>query len=442
MLAIAVNALYTAMRKRGTTRQLAIAIVVAVMSALLLLPALLWYNLRFSLQQAALSSREIGLVLAYVALCGWLLPWSTTAAYCLFTLPRDSHTAGRLPRQRKRTTRTRTMAVSASPPRRQPGVSAPFVYSADRPWGWLVYHDGKFAGQELALTRVIVSIGREEDNEVWLDDDTISRYHAELAWEKSQIYLTDADSLNGVALNGQRICSSVPVKHGDELEIGSLRFWLKRAQQAGADELDDPLLPQVRKAAAQKNTFGASSSPLAEACTPATPTMAPNQEQKRTQIPLQAQLQVPTASTEMELAEGHAFQPPERSTGLCLIRDGAAGHSFVLDRPLLTVGRGPGSDVVLPATAIAPVHLQFSCRPTGDYVEDLAGYGGSQINGRPLQAQHLLCAGDVVTFGNVQLEYTLVPEAQTAALPLASQEPDVAHQFVFPLRLPGRKQTI
>src|SRR5438067_12890573 len=59
MLAIAVNALYTTFRKRGTTRQLASVIVACVLSALLLLPAILWYNTRFSSVQAAISLIEL-----------------------------------------------------------------------------------------------------------------------------------------------------------------------------------------------------------------------------------------------------------------------------------------------------------------------------------------------------------------------------------------------
>lgn len=448
MLAIAVNALYTTLRKRGTTRQLAMAIVVSVVSALLLLPALLWYNLRFGTQQAALSPLEIGLVLVYVAFCGWLVPFGTSAVYCLFTLPRDSHTAGRLPRQRRRTTRTRAVAVSLNPPRRQPGVHAPFVYSSDRPWGWLVYRNGKFAGQELALKRSIVSIGREEDNEVWLDDDTISRYHAELAWEKGQIYLTDADSLNGVSLNGRRIRSSVLVKHGDELEIGSLRFWLKCAQQASADELDDPLLPQLRRVAAHKSAPGASSPGLPPgARPPAKPTVALNQERELTrsnvqpeQTPVAREMSPDIAGMEtIELTK----RPPvrsERPTGLCLIRGGGVdGRSFALDRPLLTVGRGPGSDIVLDDASISPVHLQFARRPDGDYVRDLTSHASSQINGLPLKAPRLLFAGDVIALGNVHLEYTLLPEAQTVSIPLVAPQPEEAPLHLpFQLRLPSK----
>lgn len=437
MLAIAVNALYTTLRKRGTTRQLAKAIVVSVLSALLLLPALLWYNLRFSAEQAALSSLEIGLVLFYITLCGWLLPCGVTTAYCLFTQPRDSNTDGRLPRQRKRTTRTRTVAVSASPPRRQPGKPAPFVYSSARPWGWLVYRNGKFTGQELALHRSIVSIGREEDNEVWLDDDTISRYHAELAWEKGQVYLTDADSLNGVSLNGRRIRSSMLVKSGDELEIGGLRFWLKYAEQASADDLDDPLLPQLRKAAVRDT-------PADKA--PARPTVALDQKRELTSSPSQVAEEQQEASLDiagMETIElnRRTPEPREKPAGLCLVRSGEmAGRSFLLDRPLLTVGSGLESDVVLANSSLARVHLQFASRTDGDYVRDLTGRGGSQLNGLPLKAPRLLFAGDVVTLGDIQIEYTLLPEAQTVVTAQVAPPSEAPLNLPFSLRLPSKQQ--
>lgn len=133
-------------------------------------------------------------------------------------------------------------------PRRQPGVPAPFVYNEATPWGWLEYRNGNFLGQELALKRALVSIGRETDNEVELDDDTISRYHAELAWLHGQVYVTDNGSLNGVQLNGRRIQGSLPVKHGDVLGIGTHLFLMKYARQPSTlDEMDDPLLKYIRK---------------------------------------------------------------------------------------------------------------------------------------------------------------------------------------------------
>lgn len=244
MFAIAVNALYTSLRRRGSTRQLAGAIVTCVISALLLLPALVWFNTRFTVVQAALSTAEVEVALAYVALCGWLLPLGVTAIYCLFTQPRISTTAGRIPRQ-NRTTRANTTS-GFHPPRRQSGVVPPYVFRENTPWGWLEFRGGRFQGQRLALERIIITIGRGEDNDIWLDDDLASRYHAELAWDNGDVYITDCGSLNGVLLNGRRIRGSSHIEAGELLEIGSQRFLFEKAAKPGTPvEQDDPLVRHV-----------------------------------------------------------------------------------------------------------------------------------------------------------------------------------------------------
>ncbi len=240
MLAVAINAVYTSLRRRGTTRQLAGTIVICVISALLLLPAIIWYNVRFGAQQVALSHLEVGLVLVYVALLGWFSPLTVTVAYCLFTQPRTTTTSVHIPRQR-RPTRANPATV-ITPPRHQPGVIAPYVFNEDTPWGWLTYRSGRLQGQRLALKRAIVTIGRGEDNDVWLDDELASRRHAELAWDQGQAYITDCDSLNGVLLNGKRIRGTAIVEQGAMLEIGSHRFFFEKTDPSSiVGTEDDPL---------------------------------------------------------------------------------------------------------------------------------------------------------------------------------------------------------
>jgi len=433
MLTIAIDALYTTLRKRGTTRQLAGAIISSALAALLLLPALFWY-MRFRVAQSSPSSLEIGLLLAYVALCGWVVPFSATTVYCLFARPRDSATAGRLPGQRKRTTKVRAEAINPAPPRRQPGVIAPYVYSADAPWGMLEYRNGKFLGQELALKRSIVSLGREEDNEVWLDDDTISRYHAELAWDKGQVYITDNDSLNGVLLNGQRIRTSMLVKPGDELEVGGHRFVLKYTPQlTKLDELDDPLLPQLRRVSQARN---ASDPSAHERKSQAGPTVALEPQEE---LP-------PFRDDDEDIAWQHTAEIEQRlpislaarSDGFCLVLNGdLVGRSFLLNLPVLTVGRSPECNIVLDDLSIAQRHAQFARRADGDYVQDLASLIGSQVNGEPLNAPRRLHPGDILRLGYIELEYNLVEEAPTKPMPL----PLIAESPVsFPqtLRLPSK----
>ncbi len=467
MCAIAVNALYTNWRRRGTTRQLAYVIVSCVLSALLLLPAIIWYNARLSGSPASISLIEAVIALIYVALWGLMVPVASTASYCLYTRPRESHTSARMPRHRsKRTTQGNAAAFETvtRPPRRQPGVPAPFVYGDDTPWGWLEHRAGRFQGLRLALKRAVISIGREEDNEIWLDDETSSRYHAEIAWQDGQTFVTDCNSLNGIILNGRRMRGTLPITGGDLLEIGAHRFSFEIAPRPTSlrDE-DDPLrfarrpsvsqdfiaddvdLEQVEEQTFQRKPAGS----------PVLPTRPLNQSLFSDAVNsdgddlFEASTQrIPGAND--RTSDGmpawmHALrsdpvtpQPlPSPRGGMCLIHTGdMAGKSFLLDRPALLVGRSPDCDVLLDDPSISVEYIRFTRQPDGDHISGT----GVQLNGEPLRAPRLLQQGDMITLGATRLEYSLMPDAGATPLPLLPVPP-ITHPVSGPipfLRLPSK----
>jgi pSer/pThr/pTyr-binding forkhead associated (FHA) protein len=464
MFAITVNVLYTTLRKRGTTRQLAVAIISCVVSESLLLPAIIWFNSRFSSAQVTISVVEVTLALVFVALCGWVFPLSVTTAYCLFTQPRDSNTSVRIRRQqshRKRTTRGNAIAGAVPLPKRQPGVLAPFVFGQDIPWGWLEHRSGRFQGQKLALTRTVMSIGREEDNDIWLDDETSSRYHAELAWDGEQVYITDCNSLNGVLLNGRRIRGTLVVKSGDLLEIGSHRFLYENAEPPiPLAEQDDPLLHHLRRSSTSPVAGNPGESQFGKrlASANALPTKPLDGEtpfelsslkldhvvhQLPQSTPGEINSETGDSGTSLEAVGFDPITPPpqvERPAGLCLICNGEmAGRSFLLDRSELTVGRSAKNDVIIHDDSISDHHAVFLHQEDGDYVRDLGSYSGTRVNDEPLKETRLLQKEDIISLGIVRLEYTVVPEAQTTSLPLL---PIAAHSYPLrgptPLRLPSK----
>jgi pSer/pThr/pTyr-binding forkhead associated (FHA) protein len=463
MLAIAVNALYTTLHKRGTTRQLAGAIVACVISALLLLPAIVWYNTRFSSMQVTISFVEVTLALAFVALCGWLLPLSVTTVYCLFTQPRDSNTSVRIPRQlnhRKRTTRGNAVAGAASLPKRQPGVLAPFVFGEGIPWGWLEHRSGRFQGQKLELNRSVISIGREEDNDIWLDDETSSRYHSELAWDEGQVYITDCDSLNGVQLNGRRIRGTLVIKNGDLVEIGSHRFIFEIAERPiPLAEQDDPLLNHLRRLSISPETgfpdYGRrSASANALPTNPfeeETPFEFDSLKLDRTvlQLPRSTPGEMNPEPDDHDISHDaigfNPITPPtlfERPGSLCTICNGGmAGRSFLLDRSELMIGRSAECDVIIQDDSVSAQHAQILCQTNGDYVQDLTSQNGTTVNGEHLNGLLLLQKGDIISIGNVRLEYTYIPEAQTSSLPpLTLSVSAYPLSGPGPLRLPSKPQ--
>lgn len=70
-----------------------------------------------------------------------------------------------------------------------------------------------------------VTIGREDDNSIRLNDERISRFHAKIQEDAGRLILTDLDSTNGTRVNGHPVQIKV-LQPGDVLHLGRcvLRF--------------------------------------------------------------------------------------------------------------------------------------------------------------------------------------------------------------------------
>ena len=442
MLAVAANALFTTLRRRGTTRQLASVIVVCVICALLLLPAVVWYTIRFNTEQAALPIAEVQVALAYVALCGWFLPLSVTTSYCLFTPSRLLTTSVEIPLQKRRTRLNPTTALQ--PPRHQPGVPAPFVFNEETPWGWLEYRGGRFQGQRLALKRAIVTIGRDEDNEIWIDDDMASRHHAELAWNEGNVCLTDCDSLNGVLLNGKRITGSVEVKPENLLEIGSDRFlFLPAEKPEPALETFDPLNNHTWRSSLESLTAGSDILPATRPLQDKTaiekiPTTSLNNWVEGVSDAMMNEWQ--------DTASLYRVTPlpqlPEQYGALLIQSGDMLGKTVLLDRPILILGRGIECNIVMNDVSISRQHAQFSRQASGDYVQDLTSRNGTLVNDEPLPGPRLLRTGDRICLGTIILEYTAAQHTRVTPLPNIVTPQSFARSMSgpVPLKLPSKQK--
>lgn len=79
---------------------------------------------------------------------------------------------------------------------------------------------------EFQLRSLLTRIGRNQDNDVVLNYDRVSRYHAEIICEDQTLKIVDKGSRNGVWVNGQRVQDSTELKSGDKLRIGKQEFKL------------------------------------------------------------------------------------------------------------------------------------------------------------------------------------------------------------------------
>ncbi len=66
-------------------------------------------------------------------------------------------------------------------------------------------------------------IGRATDNEICLEDSSVSRHHAVIVSTTSGTFIEDLKSVNGIGVNGKRV-RNARLADGDILTIGTLRM--------------------------------------------------------------------------------------------------------------------------------------------------------------------------------------------------------------------------
>jgi len=87
----------------------------------------------------------------------------------------------------------------------------------------LVVQRGPSAGSRFLLDTDLVTAGRHPDSEIFLDDVTVSRRHAEFRRSEGGYAVSDVGSLNGTYVNRDRI-DEVRLQDGDEVQIGKYRL--------------------------------------------------------------------------------------------------------------------------------------------------------------------------------------------------------------------------
>lgn len=87
----------------------------------------------------------------------------------------------------------------------------------------LVVKRGPNAGSRFLLDQPVTSAGRHPDSDIFLDEVTSSRRHAEFRRENGTFRIVDLDSLNGTYVNRKPVASAM-LANGDEIQIGNFRL--------------------------------------------------------------------------------------------------------------------------------------------------------------------------------------------------------------------------
>ena len=107
------------------------------------------------------------------------------------------------------------------PPAEEPTVT---LVEVPRGQGVLVVKRGPNVGARYTLEKPVTRAGRHPESDIFLDDITVSRRHAELERQSDgSIVIRDDGSLNGTYVNRERI-EEQTLAGGDEVQIGKFKL--------------------------------------------------------------------------------------------------------------------------------------------------------------------------------------------------------------------------
>jgi pSer/pThr/pTyr-binding forkhead associated (FHA) protein len=327
-----------------------------------------------------------------------------------------------------------------------------------------VFFNGR-AVQSVPFEGEVLTIGRRKDNDIVLNNLSVSRHHATLRKLERTIVLEDGGSENGCYVNGKRVRLAV-LKSGDVIRIAKHQIVVRAA--GDADVVADAEAPALKVLPAQRDLLDgahtreigadtramlldvaradhlasppqAAASPVvaapAPAPAPAPVATAPDAggsifDLKDADFVVETEEHVPEAptpppqpaaldagaATEVGMAPAAFPDGAETSApalplyaGLVVQSGGKLERVVSWDQPVLRVGRAVDCDVVLPQTKVSRNHAQFSRDGERFEVQDLGSVNFTFVNGEKI-ARHELHVGDVVQIGD--FEFTFVLENQ------------------------------
>lgn len=87
----------------------------------------------------------------------------------------------------------------------------------------LLVRSGALAGARYLLDTDVTTVGRHPEADIFFDDVTVSRRHAEITRSGTAFEIVDQRSLNGTYVNGERVDRSA-LQNGYELRVGKFRL--------------------------------------------------------------------------------------------------------------------------------------------------------------------------------------------------------------------------
>jgi len=237
---------------------------------------------------------------------------------------------------------------------------------------------------DVDLDRPRITIGRDKGNDIVLDKEGVSGFHAEIQMLDDEINIVDLGSTNGTRVNGKKISGKQRLKPQDVLAF-------------------DQVETQVIDPSARQKTV------IREAI------------KDNTTVVHKA---VESGTTKQTPAVGGTEVVESIKPKLIAVSGSVSGKEFQISGDIASIGRNADNDIVITDSTISGRHARLLAVRGGRWkVEDFGSTNGIKLNNKKV-SEGQLSSGDVIHLGNVKLRF----DDGQAATVATQAVPDVAEQ--------------
>jgi pSer/pThr/pTyr-binding forkhead associated (FHA) protein len=220
--------------------------------------------------------------------------------------------------------------------------------------------------KEYAFARDSITIGRQEDNSIVIDNLAVSAYHAKIDKVGGEFILTDFQSTNGTFVNDEKVISH-KLSHGDNIVIGKHVILFVATEK---DEIEGE---------------GKDRNPTMDK------TMVLDTAKQRELLSRQK-------------GEASQVKPPEKIGVVSFVDDSGLGE-IELKKKLSRIGKAETSEIRLSGLLMGATAATISRRPAGYAISFAGGMTRLKVNGAVVKDSVLLNDFDTIELGSHKFQF-------------------------------------
>lgn len=283
-----------------------------------------------------------------------------------------------------------------------------------------IFRDDAFL-EEHVLMRAIVALGRHPENDIVLDDRTLSRFHARLERRGDRYVVIDLGAQNGVYLNGNKITGECDLVPGDRIGMGRYVAIFDQENASPSRRRGD------RKPAPTRAIPSSDAAPTLAGDADFEAGVA---EVERVADGFDGATGKTDPRDDDESFEGPTTAVERRGATptLVLLYNGLeVSRHLVTPGKALVVGRSKSCDVVISLLGLSRKHAEITFEGGAVVVRDLGSQNGTWVNNARIEGKQPLAHGDLLNFyeyGILFLEDPDVELGEGAGFPAGAESDD------------------